>query len=263
MLHGERDGARLQHLGPLRGQFQHFLVGNPVDLPGRRYDPRIGSIDAIDVRVDIAAIRVERRCEGDGRCVGAAAAERCDPVVRANALEAREDGNLTLLEAVDDLIGLDVLDPGLAMHAIGPERQLPGEPGAGVDPDILQGHGQQAARHLLACRDDGVVFAGVMQHAHLARIADQLIGDPGHGRDDDGHFIAGIDFFLDPLSHILDAFNIGDGRAAELLHDTRHFVPLFRSVSPMPKSGTRAFLMAPGGAIHSDTSLSRQDRARC
>jgi hypothetical protein len=49
--------------------------------------------------------------------------------------------------------------------------------------------------------------------------ADELIGRAGHGGDDHGHLMAGIDLPLDPDGNRLDAVDIGQGGAAELHHD--------------------------------------------
>ena len=54
----------------------------------------IGGVDAVNVRIDVAAVGLERRGQGDGRGVGPTAAQRGDAVPRADALEPRHDGNL-------------------------------------------------------------------------------------------------------------------------------------------------------------------------
>ena len=52
----------------------------------------------------------------------------------------------------------------------------------------------------------------------LAHPGDQLVGDAGHGRDDDGDLVAGVDLALDVARDVADALDVGDRRAAEL-HD--------------------------------------------
>ncbi len=81
---------------------------------------------------------------------------------------------------------------------------------------------QQPGRHLFAGGDDGVIFAGIVQRRDLARPADQLVGLAGHGRDDDGNLVAGIDLAFDVARDIPDAADVGDGRPAEFHHDARH-----------------------------------------
>ena len=110
--HGELDGAHLQHLGPERGHLQHLLEGDPVEAAGLAHDARVGGVDAVDVRVDVAALGLERRGERDRARVRAAAAERGDASGRAmHPLEARDHGDLAALgEAVEDRGAVDVGD---------------------------------------------------------------------------------------------------------------------------------------------------------
>ena len=59
MQHGDFHRAGLQHLGAQRRHFQHFLIGDLFQPPRLGHDARIGGIDAIHVRVDIAAFRLD------------------------------------------------------------------------------------------------------------------------------------------------------------------------------------------------------------
>ncbi len=85
-----------------------------------------------------------------------------------------------------------------------------------------QHDGEEARGHLFAGRDDGVVFARVVQDRRLAAPFDQSIGRARHRRDHDGHFMAGIDLALDVLRDIADAVDIGDRRSAEFHDETSH-----------------------------------------
>ena len=222
VVHRHLDRARLQHLGALRRHLQHFFVGDSIELARFRNDARIGRVDAVDIGEDIAAIGFERRRERHGGGVGAAAAERRDPPARPDPLKPRDDRDLTLGQAAAHLGDVDRLDARLAVHAVGADRDLPAEPRARIDPEILQGQRKQPGGHLLARRDHDIVFARVMQAARLARPVDQLVGHSGHRRDDDGHLVAGVDFALDAPRDVLDPRDIGDRGAAELLNDARH-----------------------------------------
>ena len=79
---------------------------------------------------------------------------------------------------------------------------------------------------LLAGGDDGVVLARVVQRRGLAHPGDQLIGDAGHGRDDHGHSVAGIDLALDVAGDVADALDVGNRGAAELHDEERHDDPI-------------------------------------
>ena len=80
-----------------------------------------------------------------------------------DALEARDHRDLALAHAADELARLDIGDARLAVHAVGADRDLPAEPGARIDPERLQRQRHQPGGHLLAGRDDDIVFARVVQ----------------------------------------------------------------------------------------------------
>ena len=71
----ELDGAGLHHLGALVGELEHLLVADDVELARVGHEARVGRVDAVDVGEDLAAVGAEPRGEGDGRGVGAAAAQ--------------------------------------------------------------------------------------------------------------------------------------------------------------------------------------------
>ena len=81
---GELDRARLHDLGAEAGQFEHLVVGNLVQLLRVGHDARIGGVDAVHVRVNLAEIRLQRGGQGDGGEVRAAAAQRGDLAFRAS-----------------------------------------------------------------------------------------------------------------------------------------------------------------------------------
>jgi hypothetical protein len=102
------------------------------------------------------------------------------------------------------------------------ERNLPALPGARLHAHRLQRDGQQAGGHLFARGDHGVIFALVIERIGLLAPADQFVGLAGHGRDDDGNIIAGIDLAFDVARDILDALDVGDRGAAEFHHEAGH-----------------------------------------
>src|SRR3546814_3412108 len=65
-LHRESDRARLEHLGAAAREFEHFLIGDIVELARARDDARVGGIAAVDVGVDVAAAVLARRRHGNG-----------------------------------------------------------------------------------------------------------------------------------------------------------------------------------------------------
>jgi len=140
-----------------------------------------------------------------------------------HALEAGDDGDLLhLAEALDDLVAVDALDARRAVGVAGQDRQLPALPGAGIDAHAFEHDGEKAGGDLFAGRDHGVVFAGIVQRRGIAAPGHELVGHARHGRDDDGHVIAGVDLALDVAGDVADAVEIGDGGAAEFHDEARH-----------------------------------------
>ena len=81
---------------------------------------------------------------------------------------------------------------------------------------------QQAGGHLLAGRDHRVILPRVVQRRQFGAPLDQLVGDAGHGGDDDGDLVAVVHLALDALGDVADAVKVGDGGAAEFHHDAGH-----------------------------------------
>ena len=71
----ELDGSQHEHLRARGCHLEHLLVGDDVELPRLRHDPRIGGENARDVGVDLAR-RAQRGRECDGGRVGPTAPER-------------------------------------------------------------------------------------------------------------------------------------------------------------------------------------------
>ena len=99
MVHRHLDRAGLQHLGAQRRQFQHFLVGDLIELARLRNDARIGRVDAVDIGVDIAAVGLERRRQRHRRGIRAAAAQRRDAPVGPEPLEPGDHRDLPVRQA--------------------------------------------------------------------------------------------------------------------------------------------------------------------
>ena len=78
---------------------------------------------------------------------------------------------------MSELGDVDRCDASLAVHAVGPERDLPAEPGPRAHPDGRQRYSREPRRDLLARRhDDG---AGREVDVSLARTAAWLLAAPG------------------------------------------------------------------------------------
>ena len=165
-----------------------------------------------------------------GAGVRAAAAERRDAAGRlVDALEAGDHGDLAALAKPS----IDARAPSMSSMRAEPwassvwigicqpcqERALM--------PMSCSAMASRPDGHLLARGDDGVVFARVVAAARpRLHPGDELVGLAGHGRDDDGDLMAGVDLALDMAGDVADALDIGDGRAAEFHHETGHAVSI-------------------------------------
>ena len=79
-----------------------------------------------------------------------------------HALEAGDDRNLlAFLEPPLQFTAVNAENARRAMDVRRFDRKLPALPGPCIDVEILQRDRHQAGRHLLACRDHGIVFPGI------------------------------------------------------------------------------------------------------
>ena len=74
---------------------------------------------------------------------------------------------------------------------------------------------------------------------HLVGEALEVVGGLAHGRDDDHDVVAGAPGAHDVLRHGADPVGVGDGGAAELLHEQAHDRPWYREARLILPSGFR------------------------
>jgi hypothetical protein len=89
-----------------------------VELARVRDDARIGGEDAVHVGVDLARVGAERGRERDGGRVGPAAPEGRDVVLGRDALEARDEHDLVLVESFVDPGSPHLDDLRLAVNGV-------------------------------------------------------------------------------------------------------------------------------------------------
>ena len=194
----------------------------------------IGGVDALDVREDLAAVRLELRREGDRRGVRAAPAEGrdlggVDVAAAGGVLEAVERGDAHALEAGDDddlaggQLGLDAArvdagDPGPAVAAVRRDPGLRAGEADRRDADRMQRHRDEGGALVLAGGEEDVELAGIGIVRDGGREGEELVGGVAHRRDDDDEARPVGPLAGDAPGDALDALRAGDGRAAEL-HD--------------------------------------------
>ena len=187
------------------------------------HDARIGGVDAVDVRADLAVLGAERRRHRDGRRVAAAAAERRhfaavghalvagddDDPCRARARPATRNGRTSMMRA-STWRSLVMMPDWLPVKLIA----SPPSSRMAIDSSAIEMR-SPAVSSMSSSRRSG--FGG-----HLLGEREQLVGRVAHRRDDDDDVVP-----LPPRPHhalgdLLDPRDVGDARAAVLLDDDGH-----------------------------------------
>ena len=229
----------MQDLGAQRGELQHFLEGHGLHAPRLGHHARVGGVDPVDVGVDLALVRLQRRGQSHGRRVRAAPAQGRDVAVGIDALKARHDHDLARLEVGQDRLRVDAVDEGLRVRRVGVNADLPAHAAARLQALGLQRHGQQPDRHLLARGDHHVVLARVGKLLHLLGQGHQLVGLAAHGRNHDHDVIALALALGHAPGDIFDAFDGTDRGAAVLLHDESHSLLSCRAKAAAQRASKR------------------------
>jgi len=114
----------MQHLGAHARHFEHFLVAYPVEFPCLGVDVGIRRENAFHIGVYFAHVGSQSRCERHCRGVGTPAAERRYVPLVVISLESRDNHYPAFMKLFHDGPGLDPVDPGLAVAAVGVDARL-------------------------------------------------------------------------------------------------------------------------------------------
>ena len=117
------NGAGL-HLGAAGRQLQHLLVVNLNQLARLGHDARVGGVDALDVRVDLASLRAKRGCQRDGRRIRTAAAQRGDLLLLGHSLESADHCDAARIQLRQDAVRRDVSNARLSVQRFGLDARL-------------------------------------------------------------------------------------------------------------------------------------------
>src|SRR5690606_22956165 len=166
------------------------LVADALEAPRPRHDARIGGVDAVDVRVDVALLRLQGRRHGHGGGVGAAAAQRGDVAVLVDALEPGDHHDAALFQHLADPGGVDVHDARLVVDAVGEDAYLATGEGYGVATLGLQADGEQREGPLPAGGEEHVQLPAAGARRQVPGEPEQAIGPAAHGRDHDHHLVS-------------------------------------------------------------------------
>ena len=220
-------GADVQHLRPVGREFKHLFARNAMDLAREWNHARVGGEYSVDIGVNLTDIRVERRGECDGTCVGTATTE-CGDVTRVT-VEALESGNNddgSLGDGVFEATRGDVDDSGGAVLVIRNHARLAAGERSRVMAEATNGHGNECHRDSLARGQQHVQLAWGRHTRHFIREVNEFIGGVTHGAHHHHDVISGLACFDDAARDSLDALGVGDRRPAELLHNQAHLETL-------------------------------------
>ena len=82
------DGAILHDFRTAAGEFEHFFVGNLIEL-GRIWDEtRVSRVNTIHIGADLAKVRLQRRRDRNRTEIRATTTERSDLTIGRLTLEA-------------------------------------------------------------------------------------------------------------------------------------------------------------------------------
>ena len=215
----ELDRTEREHAAARRRHLEHLVEGDVREFAGGGDDARVGAVDTLDVGVDLAGIRRQRRGQRDRRRVGAAAAQRRDVAAGRHALEAGHDRDPARVERLADPVGLDLDDLRLPVVGIGDDPGLRTGERHGRHPERLDRHAQQRHRDPLTRREQHVHLTPARCLGHVVGQAHEVVGRLAHRGHDGDHVVPGPPGPGDVVGDGTNAVGIGDGRPAELLDD--------------------------------------------
>ena len=217
------DAAQVEDLGSCRGQFEHLLVGDDLELPRLGHDARIGTEDAVDVGVDLAHVGAEGSSECDRGRVRTAATEGGDVLgVLRDALEPGDDRDRSRGERLLDAPGGHVDDAGSTVRGVGDEAGLRPGVGASLLAQVVDGHGDEGHGDALARGEEHVELSAGRLGRDLLGEVEELVGGVAHRGDDDRDAVPGAVGGNDPRGDPADALSVCHAGAAVLLHDETH-----------------------------------------
>ena len=230
VLFGQLNTAVVQHLRTQRGQLQHFIEGDFLQLGGLGDLARVSRVDALHIGENLAAVGVQggSQCHGGG--IAAAAAQRGDIVRTVQPLKACHNHHAVAGQLTLDTLGVQPLDTRLGVGAVGVEAGLPARQADGGDTQLLQGHRQQGNRDFLARGQQHIHLAVGRIGCDFRRLGNQVIGGVALRRDNHNHIIACVAGVHDDARHVEDAVPVLDRGAAEFLYNQAH---LNYSLSPV------------------------------
>ena len=209
----------MQHLAAERGQLQHLVIGDGVQLFRAVHPAGIGGVDAVHVGIDLTFVGAQHRRDRDRGGVATSAPQRRHVAVFVDTLEARNQDDAVLVQLPADALGGDGFDPCRAVGAIRIQFDLPAGQTDGGQAHFFQLHGHEG---------DGDLFADGEQHVHLplGRIGidlsclfDQVVRGVTLGGEHDDDLVSGAISVGDDAGDALDLRGVRNGASAVFLNN--------------------------------------------
>ena len=151
----------------------------------QRQEPWIGTAYSLHVAEHDDPVGTVGETEGDRRNITAPAAEGGDAAILGGALEARHDRDFRGGQCRRYRGRVEVAEPGPPEVVVGGKAGLPAREGTPGDPSFPQRDGEKTRGLQLAGGQQAVEFLARRITVELPGQGEELVGDPGHRRDDD------------------------------------------------------------------------------
>ena len=167
----------MQYLCAEGCQLQHFIVADRVELFRTFDNPRVSSVNSVNIGINLAFLRVQGSCEGDRTGVRAAAPEGCHVIIAVKPLKAGNDDDCALGQLILNPFGVDPANPCVRVVGVGHKTCLPAKHRFDRISPFLNRQSQQCNRNLLTGREQNVHLAARAFGVNLVRLVDQHIGE--------------------------------------------------------------------------------------
>ena len=199
-------------------QFKHLIVCDFFHFLCVWNHTRICCVYTLYIGVDLAGICMQGCCQCNSSGIRTSTSQSCDIVVFINTLKTSNDNDLTLLQLIENTLGIDTFEFCIAICRSCMHNYLKCIQGYRRNTKCLHCHRHQCNRSLLT---------GCQKHIHLSfgsfRInvmchLDQMICCLSHCGQNNNHVISCFIIFDTSFCYIKNSFFISYRTAAEFLY---------------------------------------------
>ena len=140
------DATQVQNLCTVRRHLQHFLAGDGIQLVRGRHDARVGSENAVHIRVNLAHISVQSSSQSNSSRIRTAAAQsRNIAALTVHTLETGHNRNISGLNRLTDTLRVDLHQTCRTVHAVGNHASLRTSERLGLSTQVVNSHRQDGS----------------------------------------------------------------------------------------------------------------------